>query len=171
MAHLPVSAIIFKRLIILLTIPIASLSTPAKSHEVIASTVTVSRDGHHVEILQTSPIGALQTLVTPHEEPRRESDLDYESLLRGLSAQWIASSGNKVCRLDRQAYRPLKSGHEIQFRFLFICKEDAENVLLSAKWVEMMPPSHFILLDMERDGRSFQAIIEERPAKILIPIE
>ena len=171
MVHLPASAIIFKRLFVSLVIPISSFSKTANGHEVIASTVTVSRDRGQIEILQTSPINALQTLLTPSEEYKKESTWSYENLLKKLSTQWIASSRDEACRLSRRAYRPLKSGHEVQFRFLFVCKEATENISLSATWVEMTPASHFILLDREIKGQPLQTIIEARPANILVPIE
>ena len=171
MVHLPASAIIFNRLFVWLVIPISSFSKTANGHEVIASTVTVSRDRGQIEILQTSPINALQTLITPSEENNKESTWSYESLLKTLSIQWIASSGDEACRLSRRAYRPLKSGHEAQFRFLFVCKEATENISLSATWVEMMPPSHFILLDRESQGQHLQTIIEARPATFHVPTE
>ena len=171
MVHLPASAIVFKRLIVSLAITISSFTITASGHEVIASTVTVSRDRGQIEILQTSPINVLQTLVTPREEYKKESAWRYENLLKKLSAQWIVFSGDEACRLSRRAYRPLKSGHEVQFRFLFVCKEATQNISLSANWVEMMPASHFILLDMESKGQPLQAIIEARPANILVPTE
>lgn len=176
MVHLPASAIIFKRLIVSLAITISSFSITASGHEVIASTVTVSRDRGQIEILQTSPINALETLITlseeyKNEEYKKESASSYENLLKTLSAQWIAFSGDEACRLSRRAYRPLKSGHEVQFRLLFVCKETSENISLSATWVKMTPPSHFILLDTESRGQPLQTIIEARPANILVPME
>ena len=171
MAHFPASAIVFKRLIVSLAITISSFTITASGHEVIASTVTVSRDRGQIEILQTSPINVLKTLITPSEGYKKESAWSYENLLETLSAQWIASSGDEACRLSRRAYRPLKSGHEVQFRFLFVCKEATKNISLSATWVEMMPPSHFILLDRESQGQHLQTIIEARPANFLVPTE
>ena len=171
MVHLPASAIVFKRLIVSLAITISSFPITANGHEVIASTVTVSRDRGQIEILQTSPINALQTLITPSEEYKKEPAWSYENLLKTLSKQWIASAGDEACRLSRRAYRPLKSGHEAQFRFLFVCKEATENISLSATWVEKMPPSHFILLDRASKGQPLQTIIEARPANILVPTE
>lgn len=171
MAHLPASATIFKRVLPSLVLWTAGLSLPTAAHEVFASTVTVSRDQNHVEILQTSPIGALQNLRLVPEKHALERASGYGSLLKTLSRQWSASSKGNLCKLQRQAYRSLESGHEVQFRFLFSCEKGAENIILSATWVEMTPPSHFILFDMEREGKSFQTIIEKRPAKVLIPIE
>lgn len=169
MAHLRASAIIFKRLLPSLAIGTAGFSLPAAAHEVFASTVTVSRDQNRVEILQTSPIGVLQNLQTVLERDVRETPSTNGSLLKTLARQWSAASTGKACSLIRQAYRSLESGHEVQFRFLFSCDEDAENIMLSAKWVEMTPPSHFILFDMEYEGKALQTIMEKRPAEIVIP--
>ena len=94
---------------------------------------------------------------------------DYASLLKIMSAHWVATSGGSACSLARQAYRALESEHEVQFRFLFTCEEGAQPIRLSASWVERMPPSHFILLDAVKKNRSVQAIIEERPATIVVP--
>ena len=169
MAHLPASVLIFKHLLLSFVIGTVGLPSPTAAHEVFASTVTVSRDHNNVEILQTSPIGALKNLNSLLEEDIRETPSALESLLKNLSEQWSASSNGNRCKLKRRAYRSLESGHEVQFRFLFSCEEDAENIKLSAKWVEMMPRSHFILFDMEREGQSTQTIIEQRPAEVLIP--
>ena len=169
MALLPVFGTLFDRFIKASILPLVCLCLPSASHEVLASSVTVSRDRHNVEVLQTSPIGALRNLTHPSGGNVLAAAQDYASLLKIMSAHWVATSGGSACSLARQAYRALESEHEVQFRFLFTCEEGDQPIRLSASWVEMMPPSHFILLDAVKKNRSVQAIIEERPATIVVP--
>ena len=85
MAHLPASALIFKHLLSSFVIGTVGLPSPTAAHEVFASTVTVSRDRNNVEILQTSPIGALKNLNSLLEEDIGETPSALESLLKNLS--------------------------------------------------------------------------------------
>ena len=129
------------------------LSPAAWTHEVHASSVTITVEGSRLEVLQTTPKATAMTIagkVRGHGGPVRELD----EVLATIAERWSVRTGDAACAVSRMAYRELDHASEMQMRLLFECGALGPPERLGAAWLPAAPEDHFIILELTIAGKT-----------------
>ena len=144
---------------------VLSATGQASAHEVHASTVKIVVEDEHLEVLQTTPLNTARTIAgeLSGSSPGAE---DYTAMLDAIATGWAVSGEQSVCALDRQAYRLAHHDTQLQARYLFKCDGAQSPVTLAAPWLMQAPDDHFIILELNMDGKTKTVIFQRQPLVI-----